>query len=123
MSEKNRRTHVWDEGNLLTFDTRSCWGAPQTLSLKLSSVTVSDAGNDQVSYSDDSGRLQHASEVGYCWIDLRPVWNRAVFNQETTIPRHATVTCHAQVWSLDTSTAFDDNGEMTDVPLVVAEVS
>ncbi len=112
---------MWDDGDALIFDTRSCWGAPQTLSLRLSSVAFSEAGHDQFSLSDESESLHYTSDVGFCWVDLRPVWHRATVNQDTMTPCHATATCHAQLWSFDAVGDFDENGEVPEAS--VSEVS
>ena len=51
--------HSWLAGNKLVFDSRSSWGAPQTLSLRVSPKTESVTGE----------------EVSFGWLDLKPCWN------------------------------------------------
>lgn len=93
----------------MTFDTRSSWGAPQTLSLRLSSVDLGDDGNDQLAHADESGTLHYSSEVGFCWVDLRPLWARINQNKSS----FATVMCHAQICSLDNMQSFDEHGDLS----------
>jgi Phosphatidylinositol 3- and 4-kinase len=95
-------SHSWDTGTL-TFDTQSSWGAPKTLCLRLSSVALDEQGHDQVSHTDDNGRLHYSSEEGYCWVDMTPMWKRG---------NGATVSCHAQIWSLEATEAFDQHGDL-----------
>jgi hypothetical protein len=92
----------------MTFDTRSSWGAPQTLSLRLSSVAVRDDGCDRVVHSYESGTLHYSSEVGLCWIDLKPLWGRI----EASRSKFATVMCHAQICSSDAMEIFDEHGDV-----------
>ena len=97
-------SHTWEDiGGTLTFDTRSSWGAPKTLCLRLSSVALDAEGRDQVSHTDDNGRLMYSSEEGYCWVDMTTIWKRG---------NSPTVSCHAQVWSLETTEAFDQHGDL-----------
>jgi hypothetical protein len=69
--------HFWDQAGALSFDSRSSWGAPQTLSLRLSSVDTDSRGRDVVSHADEFGALSYSSDLGYCWIDLKPLWDKA----------------------------------------------
>lgn len=91
----------------MTFDTRSSWGAPQTLSLRLSSVDLGEDGNEKLAHADESGTLHYSSEVGFCWVDLRPLWARIDPSKSV----FATVMCHAQICSLDSIQSFDDHGD------------
>jgi len=63
-------THCWEHGNVLVFDTRSSWGRPKTLSLRVSSVSFDDNGISQIGHKDDKGVIHYSSEEGYCWLDL-----------------------------------------------------
>lgn len=101
-------SHSWEKGSLLTFDTRSSWGAPQTLSLRLSSADMSEDGRDQLTHTDDSGTLHYSSEVGFCWVDLRPMWTRI----ETSKSTFTTVMCHAQICPSDAIQTFDEHGDL-----------
>lgn len=87
--------HLWERGNVLTFDTRSSWGAPQTLSLRLASATLNEDGQEQVASTDEKGMLHYSSDRGCCWIDLKPMWSRVNPSCKST-----TVLCHAQVSSV-----------------------
>lgn len=107
----------------MTFDTRSSWGAPRTLALRLSSVDVDGDGQDQLAHTDDRGRLHYSSEVGSCWVDLGPLWRRLDSMKREKGSGFSTVTCHAQMLSLDDTEPFDQHGELSKGPAPVAEVS
>ena len=107
----NPKIHSWDKGNLLNFETRSCWGPPQTLSLKVSSVACNWKSHQPPSHPNESGGLQDASEVGYCWVDLRPAWRHLIEKKSSTL------TYHIQVMSLNSIEPFDENGGMPKRPL------
>jgi phosphatidylinositol 3-kinase len=51
--------HSWFAGNKLVFDSRSSWGAPQTLSVRVSPKTESVLSD----------------EVRFGWLDLKPFWD------------------------------------------------
>ena len=96
-------SHVWDAAGELTFDTLSSWGAPKTLCLRLSSVPLDQEGQDQVAHTDDNGKLHYTFEEGFCWVDMVPMWKR---------DNGATVSCHAQIWSLEATEGFDQHGDL-----------
>lgn len=96
-------SHVWDAAGELTFDTLSSWGAPKTLCLRLSSVPLDQEGQDQVAHTDDNGKLHYTFEEGFCWVDMMPMWKRDT---------GATVSCHAQIWSLEATEGFDQHGDL-----------
>jgi len=91
-------THVWREGNELIFETRSSWGSPKTLSLRLSTV-ASAGGKEKVTKSAD------ANVVGFGWVDLTPIWQRFESSKNVN-----TVKCKARVWSLESMGPFDEHG-------------
>jgi phosphatidylinositol 3-kinase len=99
----------WNKEQSLTFDTRSTWGAPQTLSLCVSTVASGENGQDHVL------SLQQASEMGYGWVDINSLWRRV----ENDVS--ASTTCHAQLWSLEATHAFDQHGELPDGMAPVSE--
>jgi hypothetical protein len=104
------KVHSWQKDGILTFDTRSCWGPPQTLSLSVSTVSIGSDGHEQVVHSDDKGTLHYTSEIGHCWVDMKPLWDRIDSGGHKTLS--STVSCHAQVWSLQSSEPFDQHGEL-----------
>jgi hypothetical protein len=58
--------HAWFGGNKLVFDSRSSWGAPQTLSLRMAPKAESAAGE----------------EVSFAWVDLQPAWEQVDDTEE-----------------------------------------
>jgi hypothetical protein len=90
-------SHVWDKSNTLSFDTRSSWGAPQTLSLRLSSGQVSAGSTDE--------------EVGFCWVDLSNLWLGSEAVNGTS-----TATCLVKVYSLHDTATFDEHGDLPSDP-------
>ena len=108
--DEKSKTHVWKKDGTLTFDTRSSWGAPKTLSLGVSTVSIGVDGHEQIVHSDEKGNLHYASEVGHCWVDMKAIW--AKVDQAQNALASATVSCHSQVWSLQNSEPFDQQGEL-----------
>eukprot|EP00977_Amphora_coffeiformis_P007151 scaffold1562_cov170-Amphora_coffeaeformis.AAC.4 len=54
--------HSWFSGNKLVFDSRSSWGAPQTLSLRVA----------------PKAECATAEEVSFGWVDLQPCWEKVM---------------------------------------------
>lgn len=131
-------THRWHRGNVLTYDTRSRWGHPKTISLRLSSLPSANDGdgggsdNQSTKTNNDDGRKgsQSPSEVGYCWVDLSPIWAKVPTAKslsrgqrnggggtEISSPvNRATVTCHTRVLSFDGTEEFDQHGQVVRGP-------
>jgi hypothetical protein len=103
--------HAWDQGNILTFDCRSSWGAPETLSLLVSQ------SSDSILNSDENGKLQYEKEIGYCFVDMAPLWH-SVKQDETSngggTPEKATQSYHLKVWSCHGIHEFDEHGDLPD---------
>lgn len=78
----------------LQFDTRSSWGAPRTLSVRLSSTEDDGPMNED-------GR--EPSDCGFGWIDLMPLWDRLERFQERESY------CTAKVYSMGDQ-GFDEQG-------------
>ena len=60
--------HRWYKNNTFTFETRSSWGLPKTLSLKLTRSASTDT-----STLDDL--LQSDEDVAFGWVNLSSIWN------------------------------------------------
>lgn len=104
--------HLWPIGNVLTYDTRSSWGPPQTLSLRVTrrpNATRNSAGED-ASATTSSGiggcdDAHDAQELGYGWVDLSSQFSQT----ERHLGGVCTTTCKTEihpVW------AFDEHGEI-----------
>ena len=104
-------SHGWDAGTL-TFETRSSWGAPKTLSLRLSSVELDQQGQEQLLHTDQNGKLYYSAEEGYCWVDMSPMWKEG---------NSTTVSFSSQIWSLETTEAFDQHGYLMEGLSLVPE--
>ncbi|CAB9520306.1 Phosphatidylinositol 3-kinase catalytic subunit type 3 [Seminavis robusta] len=83
----------------LQFETRSSWGAPRTLSLRLSSVP-----EDSEDYGMDSSGNYTATDGGFGWVDLAPLWDRLERFQEPVS------FCTAKIYAMG-SHGFDEQGE------------
>ena len=83
-------------GQKMEFRTKSPWGAPQTLALRLSCVLDGDDG-------DRNGKGLGKSDDGFGWIDLGPLWDRLERFQE---PESF---CSAKIYPT-ADNGFDDQG-------------
>ena len=112
--DEKSKIHSWDKDGILTFDTRSCWGAPQTLSLAVFAVAIGGDGHEGVVRLDEKGKLHYASEIGHCWVDMKPLWERISKSSSSNGSKSppSTVSCHAQIWSMETTEPFDQHGEL-----------
>jgi phosphatidylinositol 3-kinase len=81
--------HIWPIGGVLTYETRSSWGAPQTLSLR---VTQTIGSESQV--------------MGYGWVDLSEQYSHSA---GSTFGGTSTVTRMAELCPVR---AFDDHGDV-----------
>jgi len=97
---KETSAYRWTEGNVMSFESRSSWGGPKTLSMKLASHAVTDEGNELLQHTDTQGRLHYSMDAGYCWVDLSPLWDRVAPPANSILPStQVTVRCHAQMSS------------------------
>eukprot|EP00934_Nitzschia_sp_Nitz4_P007645 Nitzschia sp. Nitz4//scaffold17_size182527//61404//65308//NITZ4_001846-RA/size182527-snap-gene-0.275-mRNA-1//1//CDS//3329539316//7635//frame0 len=94
--------HVWDDKNILTFDTRTSWGAPQTLSLHLSEKS------DQIVQTDDQGKIEYTRDTGYSFIDLGPLWRRLQEGESSSV----TTPFKLNLLSFAHVPSFDDHGDL-----------
>ena len=115
----------------MVFDNKSSWGAPQTLSLRVSSLQVGRDGNEKLLHTDDNGLLHYTDDVGACWVDLKPMWDKVmdeshqtkkkqnVTNNNNNNQETYTASCHAQVWCLEATESFNEHGDVLDsLPVV-----
>jgi hypothetical protein len=77
------------------------------MALRLSSLSVTGDGSDQAVHSDEKGRVQYSSEVGYCFVDLGPIWGHQPKSLKEEITSQ---TIHAQILSFDNGEQFDQHG-------------
>jgi hypothetical protein len=119
-TDRDSNRHVWDRENVLTFDSRSSWGAPQTLSLSVSEATLGDDGQDKIATADRNGQQQCVKEVGFCWVDLGPMWQR--LEKSSPSGDSWTVSCHAEVFPTDAIQNYDDHGDLPDTLIPTSEV-
>lgn len=76
------------------FDTRSNWGRPKTLSLKVSSLSKCSDGSVE--------ELHDPSDLGCGFVDLCPMWN---------MKHCANVESKAKIYPFDSAEEFDQHGE------------
>jgi hypothetical protein len=101
--------HVWEKANVMEFDSRSTWGPPRTLSLRLTETSI----------EPNESRQQ---ECGYCWIDLTPYWERTSDERESRYRRKMTtkantgrVKCKSRVIASDAFKDFDEHGDLSEI--------
>ena len=95
--------HSWFSGQKLVFDTRSSWGAPQTLGLRLSGVP------------EDSS----SEPPRFGWVDLSDLWDQHGEDDwdYDGNPEIGSMTTTAKLILLDsTECNFDEQGELPQTP-------
>jgi hypothetical protein len=102
----------------MVFDSRSSWGAPQTLSLRLSEAFVTTGDGDKYQ-AGGSGKHQILEDVGVCWVDLATIWDKTL---EDSI-KEQTVSVNAKLLPSKACSQFDEQGELPDAFEGTAEVS
>jgi len=112
--KKNATVIAWENEKTLNFDTRSCWGTPNTLSLSVFTVPSSGNDNDHSRQLDEKGRLRDGSEIGSSWIDMKPLWEKALAKNVSSSSSSSVVTCRAPIWSFEATQPFDEHGEIPD---------
>lgn len=93
----------------MVFESRSSWGAPQTLSLRLSEAFITTGDNDK-SRADSTGKHQILQDVGVCWVDLTSIWDETL---EDSI-KQRTVSVSTQLLPSKVCSQFDEHGELPD---------
>lgn len=90
--------HVWAQENVLILESRSSWGAPETLSLRLFGKQIT---------GDCSNGSNH-SGVGFCWLDLSDEWKRGEASSFRSTKRFI-----VDVWPIcSMASRFDEHGEL-----------
>jgi hypothetical protein len=84
-------------GITLVFDTRSSWGHPKTLALKVSRLSKCSGG--PVEESND------LSDLGCGFVDLCPMWNMKCCEN---------VELKTKIYHFDSAEEFDQHGETAD---------
>lgn len=97
--QRGAEINIWDDKNVLVFDSQSTWGKPQTLALRISESTT-----DEIRLALD-GKQPSLKEVGYSWVDLAPIWKRG--SKTSTA-----ISC--QVWPAESLGQFDEYGDLPD---------
>eukprot|EP00980_Cylindrotheca_fusiformis_P003946 scaffold871_cov130-Cylindrotheca_fusiformis.AAC.23 len=102
--------HVWKEGNAMAFETRSSWGAPQTLSLRLSEAFITTGDNNGLKGGSNS-KNQILEDVGVCWVDLANIWEETWEDSK----KERIVSVCARLLPSKVCSQFDQHGELPDV--------
>mmetsp|Transcript_34262 Transcript_34262/g.70148 ORF Transcript_34262/g.70148 Transcript_34262/m.70148 type:complete len:1741 (-) Transcript_34262:116-5338(-) len=86
--------------NTLIFETKSNWGYPKTLSLKVASLS----GHPELTtISDDKNQ----NDVGCSFVDLSPVWKQTHGKSEGSC-----IDAKAKIYTFDSFEEFDQHGEV-----------
>ena len=104
-SDASRRSadsssYRWTSNNTLVFETRSNWGFPKTLSLKVSSMSKSDGPDEE---------HRDTSDVGCSFVDLCPIWEQSHI-------QGLAVELKTNVYLFHSSEEFDQHGSVCDEP-------
>jgi Phosphatidylinositol 3- and 4-kinase len=97
--------HAWGSGNngTLVFDTRSSWGAPQTLSLRLSSSSPT---------ANPTGSAVTVEDATFGWVDLSQLWKDCSY---TKSGGRKSGKCQVSMLSLEArDEMIDEHGEASD---------
>jgi phosphatidylinositol 3-kinase len=111
--DQESNTHIWKKANLMVFDSRSTWGPPQTLSLRLSEAILEPSEKDARAFADSNrSRGSSLKECGYCWVNLIPYWNQSKYKGKPGNRNAGKVTCKAQVVPFDAFKDFNEHGDL-----------
>ena len=118
--------HVWNNANFMVFDSRSSWGPPQTLSLRLSEDTIQLADKEEMNLNDSHvSRVLTKKECGYSWIELSPYWDEAVDNRESNDRKKDARKSNARKFSVrtkvvpfDAFNSFNEHGDLEETKSV-----
>eukprot|EP00584_Thalassiosira_punctigera_P004862 CAMPEP_0172528256 /NCGR_PEP_ID=MMETSP1067-20121228/2704_1 /TAXON_ID=265564 ORGANISM="Thalassiosira punctigera, Strain Tpunct2005C2" /NCGR_SAMPLE_ID=MMETSP1067 /ASSEMBLY_ACC=CAM_ASM_000444 /LENGTH=1254 /DNA_ID=CAMNT_0013312137 /DNA_START=70 /DNA_END=3834 /DNA_ORIENTATION=- len=104
VSDSSRRSedcasYRWTTNNTLVFETRSNWGHPKALSLKVSSVSKSVDDPNETESCDQM-------EMGCAFVDLCPMWEK-----QEKLDDFASVDCKSKIYLFDSAEEFDQHGQ------------
>ena len=106
--------HVWEKANMV-FNSRSDWGPPLTLSLRITEISI-EPNEKEMHAKAPRGHISRQRECGYCYIDLTPYWERSsdewYCRKNGTKGKVGQVTCNARVVASDAFRDFDEHGEL-----------
>jgi hypothetical protein len=112
--DQESNNHIWNKANFMVFDSRSTWGPPQTLSLRLSEAIIEPTERETNASIDSS-----LKECSYCWVNLTPYWDQSTDKREpqyrskiATKPNTENVTCKARVVPCDAFKDFNEHGDL-----------
>ncbi|KAG7361735.1 phosphatidylinositol 3- and 4-kinase [Nitzschia inconspicua] len=106
--------HVWDMGNTLVFESRSAWGPPRTLSLRLTEFILEEDRKESSAKStnEDGGPLSCC----FCWFDLEPMWDQSASSSR----EESDATIVTEAIPFNSYSNFDEHGglEQSDIALL-----
>ena len=112
--DQESNNHIWDKANFMVFDSRSTWGPPQTLSLRLSEAIIEPTERDTNASIDSS-----VKECSYSWVNLTPYWDQSTDKRDpryrskiATKSNTRNVTCKARVVPCDAFKDFNEHGDL-----------
>jgi hypothetical protein len=112
--DQESNNHIWDKANFMVFDSRSTWGPPQTLSLRLSEGITEPTERDANTSIDSS-----VKECSYCWVNLTPYWDQSTEKREpryrskiATKSNTRNISCKARVVPCDAFKDFNEHGDL-----------
>ena len=95
--------NTWVHGNKIDFTTRSSWGSPNTISLRLSCLQEVEEEDGTVSV--------RAEEIGFGWVNVGEHWDFVERNDTSAV-----ATCRAEIIPCDAGDElFDEHGIMQEL--------
>lgn len=96
-------TYRWTANNTLVFETRSNWGHPKALSLKVSSLSNYRDNLDEM--ESHLGQL----EMGCGFVDLCPIWEKQELSSH--VDGSCSIDSKTKIYLFDSAEEFDQHGE------------
>eukprot|EP00559_Dactyliosolen_fragilissimus_P008584 CAMPEP_0184872546 /NCGR_PEP_ID=MMETSP0580-20130426/41351_1 /TAXON_ID=1118495 /ORGANISM="Dactyliosolen fragilissimus" /LENGTH=822 /DNA_ID=CAMNT_0027375363 /DNA_START=1786 /DNA_END=4251 /DNA_ORIENTATION=- len=106
--EVKNKSHSWHDGNVLDFDTRSSWGYPGTLNVRLLSMSLDSNSKHRVASNEERGKLADYTEVGWACLDLSRLWKKS-----RNVGKKCTENLRCDILSLHNQEEFDHQGELS----------
>ena len=112
--------HIWNKENFMVFNSRSTWGPPQTLSLRLSESIVEPAEKEaKIPNDSTSGNVSTLKECGNCWVNLSAYWGQSSDKRESKDRRKIArksnarkISYKTQVVPFDAFNDFNEHGDL-----------